>query len=134
MENESVTAPDVNDRIRKYRKHYNETDFWKKLNALSGSTLRQMLKRLLLLRELLFDANTPHLTRLTIVACLGYVITPFDAIPDFLVGIGYLDDFAIMGLVLGKIESLATDDIKQRVKDRMGEPLEAQPTDAEEAV
>jgi uncharacterized membrane protein YkvA (DUF1232 family) len=131
MDKENITTPGENVRVEKYGKHYNENALWGKLNSLPRSTIRLVLERVLLLRELLFDANTPHWVRGTIIGCIGFVIFPFDAIPDFIPGIGYLDDFAVMGLVLGNLDYLVTDDIKKRVKDRMAEPLEAQPTDAE---
>lgn len=32
--------------------------------------------------------------------CLLYLINPYDVVPDFLVGPGWLDDLAVLGLVL----------------------------------
>lgn len=36
----------------------------------------------------------------TVVAGLLYFVSPLDAIPDWLVGIGFLDDIAVLGWVL----------------------------------
>lgn len=37
---------------------------------------------------------------LMVVAALLYFITPFDAIPDWLVGIGFVDDLAVLAWVM----------------------------------
>ena len=37
---------------------------------------------------------------LTIVAGLLYFVSPIDAIPDWLLGVGFLDDIAVLGWVL----------------------------------
>jgi uncharacterized membrane protein YkvA (DUF1232 family) len=42
------------------------------------------------------DPNTPHSVRATLLAALAYFILPTDAIPDFLVGIGFGDDAAVL--------------------------------------
>ena len=37
---------------------------------------------------------------LMVVAALQYFITPFDAIPDWLVGVGFVDDLAVLAWVM----------------------------------
>ena len=44
----------------------------------------------------------------TIVALVGaviYLVTPFDAVPDFLLGWGYLDDLVILKFVIGQVRT-----------------------------
>jgi uncharacterized membrane protein YkvA (DUF1232 family) len=43
-----------------------------------------------------FDPKTPHSVRATLLAALAYFILPTDTIPDFLVGIGFGDDAAVL--------------------------------------
>lgn len=116
-------------RLGRYRKYYNDTALWEKLNAMPRPTVVTILEKVLLLRELLLDKGTPYWIKLIIIGVLGYVIFPFDLYPDFLPIVGFLDDITVVGLVLGNLENLVTDDIKTRVKIRMAEPLEAQPID-----
>jgi len=118
-------------RFEKYAKYYNDSDLWKKLNTMPRSTVIMILEKVLLLRELLFDKETSPWIKAVLVGALGYVVFPFDLYFDFLPIVGFLDDITVVGLVLGNLENLVTDDIKKRVKERLDEPLEAQPTDSE---
>lgn len=49
--------------------------------------------------------NVPWFTIATIVMALLYVLNPMDLVPDFIPGIGYLDDLAIFSIGIGWIES-----------------------------
>ena len=42
------------------------------------------------------DPATPQRVRLMLLAALAYFILPFDAIPDFIAGIGFSDDAAVL--------------------------------------
>ena len=42
------------------------------------------------------DSATPMAIRATLFGALAYFVMPFDAIPDFLLGLGYTDDAAIL--------------------------------------
>ena len=79
---------------------------------------------------------------LSVVAGLLYFVSPFDAIPDWLVGVGMLDDIAVLGWVM-KVVAEELDQFRQwrnsqspeklRVVERVpdaGEPLELDPRKA----
>jgi uncharacterized membrane protein YkvA (DUF1232 family) len=42
------------------------------------------------------DSATPLPVRATLWGALAYFVLPFDAIPDFLMGLGYTDDAAVL--------------------------------------
>lgn len=42
---------------------------------------------------------------LSVAAAVLYFVTPFDAIPDFLLGVGLIDDVAIIGFVLKQLQA-----------------------------
>ena len=44
------------------------------------------------------DPATPHRVRAVLLGALAYFILPFDAIPDFIAGIGYSDDITVLVL------------------------------------
>ena len=46
----------------------------------------------------------PYRSLAALVAGLMYLVSPLDAIPDFLVTIGFIDDLAVLSLVLRQIQ------------------------------
>ncbi|MBI3012109.1 MAG: DUF1232 domain-containing protein [Elusimicrobia bacterium] len=46
------------------------------------------------------DARTPWIAKLLLALAIGYVLIPFDLIPDIIPGIGHLDDVIIVVLVV----------------------------------
>ncbi|MEH6765525.1 MAG: YkvA family protein [Aequorivita antarctica] len=49
--------------------------------------------------------NVPWFTIASIVVALLYVFNPFDLVPDFIPGIGYIDDLAVLSISMGWIET-----------------------------
>ncbi|MDN3725461.1 YkvA family protein [Aequorivita sp. SDUM287046] len=49
--------------------------------------------------------QVPWFTVATVVLALLYVVNPMDIIPDFIPGIGYIDDMAVLSIGVGWIES-----------------------------
>ncbi len=50
-------------------------------------------------------SNVPWFSIAAIVFSFLYVLNPFDLIPDFIPGLGYIDDFAVFAYALKFIES-----------------------------
>ena len=64
--------------------------------------------------------NIPWFTIATIVMALLYVLNPMDIVPDFIPGIGYIDDVAILTLGVGWIESDLHRYLDWRMENNMG--------------
>lgn len=47
----------------------------------------------------------PWYTIATVVLALLYILNPLDIIPDFIPGLGYIDDMAVLSIGVGWIES-----------------------------
>lgn len=67
---------------------------------LAGPALRLVPDLVRLVRGLVADAGTPIGVRVALVGLLVYLVSPVDLIPDFLPGIGSLDDLVVTALVL----------------------------------
>lgn len=101
-------------------KAYNEKDFWNKLSILPRSTIRQGLEKILLLREVLVSSGCPLWARAAVLTGFGYLIIPTDLIPDVLPGVGYLDDLAMIGLIIQRVDALITEEMRTKVSKRIG--------------
>lgn len=52
-----------------------------------------------------FDRDTPFKAKAIIFGALGYFILPTDAIPDFVLGLGFTDDIAVLTAALGTVRA-----------------------------
>ncbi len=50
--------------------------------------------------RLLFRRDTPWLAKLVVAGALLYLLSPIDLIPDWLLGFGIIDDFAVVSLLV----------------------------------
>ena len=98
------------DRLMKanssYSKAYSKQSFWQKIYGLSGA-YRALKYKAILLWLLLKDDEVPLFVKTSIITALGYLITPIDLIPDFLLG-GLVDDGAVLAWVLKLSNSYVT--------------------------
>jgi len=63
--------------------------------------------------------DVPRKSLLVIVAGVLYFVTPIDLIPDFLVGLGFFDDVAVLTYVIGVV--------REEIERFRGRPLEGVP-------
>ena len=52
-----------------------------------------------------FDPLTPRKAKGILIAALAYFVLPFDVIPDFILGLGFTDDMAVLLAALNVIRS-----------------------------
>lgn len=57
---------------------------------------RNLQRELKVYRLVLKDRRTPKLAKILLGLAVGYLLLPFDLIPDFIPGIGQLDDAIIV--------------------------------------
>jgi uncharacterized membrane protein YkvA (DUF1232 family) len=68
-----------------------------------------------------FDQTTPLKVKGVLVAALAYFILPFDVIPDFLLGLGFTDDLAVLVTAMGLVRKHITPEHRQRASARLSE-------------
>lgn len=82
---------------------FDEASFWTKLGRFASRIGRAGVEQALTLYFTMRDADTPRRAKATIAGALGYLIVPIDAVPDFLAGVGYGDDFTALALAAGVV-------------------------------
>ncbi len=65
------------------------------------SALTQLVRTLRLVWRLLNDSRVSTLPKLIIPAALVYLLSPIDVLPDFILGLGQLDDLGVILLSIG---------------------------------
>lgn len=86
-----------------YSKAYSEPSLWKKLGGYALAAGREVVEKVLTLWETLKDKDTPAWAKGVIIAALGYFISPIDAIPDVIPGVGYADDLGALAAALAAV-------------------------------
>ncbi|MBI3740851.1 MAG: DUF1232 domain-containing protein, partial [Chloroflexi bacterium] len=77
----------------------------------SPGALAQFVQTLRLVWRLLTDARVPALPKLIPLAAAIYIISPIDLLPDFILGLGQLDDLGIFFLSIALFIEFCPKDI-----------------------
>jgi uncharacterized membrane protein YkvA (DUF1232 family) len=105
----------------KYEKHFSEDGFWDKLKNYAKEAGYKVVYTGLLLYYALQSPNTPLKAKLQIYGALGYLILPFDIVPDFVPVAGYIDDLGALMLAVGAVAMNIDAEVKQKAKDKLAE-------------
>ena len=71
---------------------YADAAFWEKLGKHNAQAGPQLVHKALVLYYTMNNRTTPNRIKASIMGALAYFILPLDAIPDAIIGVGYLDD------------------------------------------
>jgi uncharacterized membrane protein YkvA (DUF1232 family) len=66
-----------------------------------------------------FDPATPLKVKGILLAALAYFIMPFDVIPDFILGLGFTDDMAVLYAAMAAIRSNITQTHREKAKETL---------------
>ena len=94
-----------------FSKFFNQRDFMRTTRKLSG----QLLQHALLLWFVMADEKTPTSVKIAIIAALGYLICPTDAICDLL-PFGFGDDLAVLTALVLSLEGWISEDHRERAR------------------
>jgi uncharacterized membrane protein YkvA (DUF1232 family) len=82
------------------------TDFWSKLRRFAGQV--PFVEDLVAGYYCALDPATPMRVRGMLLAAIAYFILPFDFVPDFIAGLGFADDAALLTAVLALVSAHIT--------------------------
>ncbi|MEP4484595.1 MAG: DUF1232 domain-containing protein [Halioglobus sp.] len=100
--------------IEDYEHAYSEANFWQKLKQFAKTAGREVVEKALLLYYAGQEEEAPAWAKATIVASLGYFISPLDAIVDLTPAIGYADDLGVLALALAAVATYINDDVRDK--------------------
>lgn len=86
-----------------------------KICSIPSKTHKHLIKTAVTLFVILSDPAVPVIAKSAIVISLGYLISPIDLIPDFLIPLGLTDDAAVLATTLMQLDFYNTDSVKKRV-------------------
>ena len=102
---------------KKYGKDYNEKDFNSKVNSNKNKIGVKPLYYAFLLYYALPTASLAD--KVIIIGCLGYLISPFDLIPDFILVLGYADDASALAWAAYRIGDRVNDEVKSKARKKV---------------
>lgn len=115
-------APDdkIPEDVSSYQKDYSESGFWNVVKKVGSTVLDPALKLFYVLQK----ENLDFSKKAAIVGALGYLILPFDLIPDPTPIFGFSDDLGALLMVLktvsGEIDDKITAQVDQKKKELLG--------------
>lgn len=115
----SHAPPETPAALRDYAGQYSETRFWTKMSHVLKRAGHELLEKALWLHYAAQRPDTPRWARATAYGALAYFILPFDAIPDWLFGMGLTDDLGALTLAVATISQYIDDDVKARTQSRL---------------
>lgn len=66
-----------------------------------------------------FDGRTPLKAKGILLAALAYFVLPLDTIPDFVLGLGFTDDLAVLLAAFNVVRTHVTDAHRERARDTL---------------
>lgn len=117
---ENVIEAEFNDiEVEKYTDEYSEEGLWDKIKDNVASIGIALIYKALQLYYVAQSPNCPMKVKAGIYGALGYLISPFDFIPDFMPAVGYTDDAAAIGVALILAQMYINDDIKMKAEGKI---------------
>jgi uncharacterized membrane protein YkvA (DUF1232 family) len=109
----------MNFNFEKYSTKYTDKKLFEKLKRFSLKAGKKLVYVVLLLYYTLQKDNVPKKVKAVIIGALGYFISPFDFITDFLPILGYTDDFGALMMALAVVAIYIDKETKIRAKSRL---------------
>ena len=112
-------VPDTPETLQGYAGQYSETRFWTKMSHVLKRAGHELLEKALWLHYAAQRPETPQWAKATAYGALAYFILPFDAVPDWLVGMGLTDDLGALTVAVATISQYIDEGVKLRTQHRL---------------
>ena len=119
MKKDFIDADFSEIEVEKYTDEYSEEGLWKKIKENVTSIGIKLIYKALKLYYVAQSPKCPMKVKAGIYGALGYLISPFDFIPDITPIVGYTDDAAAIGIALLLAQMYINDEIKAQAKGKI---------------
>ncbi len=95
------------------------------------STVRRALRAIPFMEDVaaayyaMLDPRTPTGARLTLIAALAYFVSPFDIVPDMIVGLGFMDDATVLLAAISAVRGSIRDEHRAAARRALAEEAPA---------
>jgi uncharacterized membrane protein YkvA (DUF1232 family) len=74
----------------------------------------------------MLDPTTPARAKLTLIAALAYFVSPFDLVPDVILGFGFIDDASVLAAAIAAVRGSIKDEHREAARRALqDEPVRA---------
>lgn len=119
MKDKIIDADFSEIEVENYTEKYSEEDFWTKIKNNVTNIGISLIYKALQLYYVTQSPKCPMRVKAGIYGALGYLISPFDIIPDFTPIAGYTDDAAAIGVALILAQMYIDDNIRAQAKGKI---------------
>ncbi|MBE6104991.1 YkvA family protein [Anaerovibrio lipolyticus] len=119
MKDQIIDADFSEIEVENYTEKYSEEDFWTKIKNNVTNIGISLIYKALQLYYVTQSPKCPMKVKAGIYGALGYLISPFDFIPDFTPIAGYTDDAAAIGVALILAQMYIDDNIRAQAKGKI---------------
>ncbi len=105
--------------IRKYKDKFSEGKLWTTLGKAARQIGLKSVYSVLLLFYAYRRKETPVWAKNIVLGTLGYLLTPFDMLPDLTPLIGYTDDIGILSFGLVTIAAYVNNEVRVQARKKL---------------
>jgi uncharacterized membrane protein YkvA (DUF1232 family) len=109
-----IFGPNDKDQERRVKR-----DFWRTLKK--AARVIPYMDEVVAAYFCAFDPQTPTRVRMILLGALAYFVVPFDTIPDFLLGLGFSDDVAVLTMAITAVRGYITPAHRKAAHDALQE-------------
>ncbi len=106
--------------FQSYIQQFSENKFWKKVRLFAQQAGVKTVYAALLLFYAYRRKETPTWAKSIILGALGYLLAPFDALPDLTPIIGYTDDLGVLSFGLVTIACYINEGVRANARRQLG--------------
>jgi uncharacterized membrane protein YkvA (DUF1232 family) len=110
---------DTSEKLDNQHEQFDDLSFWAKLDKFAVSAGAKVSYCVLLLYFLLVSDSSSKYEKISIIGALSYFVMTNDAVPDFLPGLGFVDDLGALSLVLRSVRNQLSQEIHVLAEEKL---------------